>query len=229
MSSTYRPWPRRNRGSSFRLMEWPIPPTSGVVRVAMAVLLLLLRGRVLDRLDDVHVARAAAEVPRDRPPDVPLGRLGVGLDQRIAGHHHPGSTVAALQPVLLEEPVLDRMELAVLLEALDRHDLPAVGLDGEDRARLHRDAVEQDRARPAVRRVAADVRARQAEHVPQEMDQQEAGIHLGLLCRSVHRYVDLVPGHGYCPPALCTALCRARAVRTRAISRLYSTEPRRSA
>ena len=30
-SSMYSPLPRMNRGSSLRLTEWPMPPTSGVV------------------------------------------------------------------------------------------------------------------------------------------------------------------------------------------------------
>jgi hypothetical protein len=36
MSSTYRPWPRRKRGSSFRFIECPIPQIWGDVRGSMA-------------------------------------------------------------------------------------------------------------------------------------------------------------------------------------------------
>src|SRR4026209_564252 len=95
-SSMYSPLPRMNRGSSLRLTEWPMPPTSGVVlsgRGSASVvisssprspgrwcgrdLLALdrlgghhrcglaraeLACRLLDRLDDVHVAGAATEV-----------------------------------------------------------------------------------------------------------------------------------------------------------------------
>ena len=50
--------------------------------------------------------------------------------------------------------------VAVLGEALDGRHLVPVGLDGEQRARLDRLAVEQHRAGAARRRVAADVRAR---------------------------------------------------------------------
>ncbi len=34
----YSPWPRMNRGSSLRLTEWPMPPTSGVVWVAISAI-----------------------------------------------------------------------------------------------------------------------------------------------------------------------------------------------
>ena len=52
-------------------------------------------------------------------------------------------------------------------EALDRRDLGAVGLSGQHGAALHRLAVHVHGARAAVGRVAADVRARQAELVAQ--------------------------------------------------------------
>src|SRR5262245_16948949 len=125
------------RGSSFRLSECPMPPTSADVRGACsgAIVRLLtsrrgqLGGRVLDRLDDVDVARATAQVPGDRVADLVLARARVLLEVRVAGHEHAGRAVAALEAVLLHEPFLDRVELAVLLEPLDRHEGAPIGLD----------------------------------------------------------------------------------------------------
>ena len=97
--------------------------------------------------------------------------------------------------MLLPETFLYGVQLAVMLEALDGLHLAAVGLHGEDRAGLHRLAVEQHRARPAVRGVAADVRARQAEALPQEVDQEEARLDLSVARCSVHGERDLVRGH----------------------------------
>src|SRR6266849_7059763 len=90
-SSTYVPRPRMKRGSSFRLIECPIPPTSGVVLSAITSLPLRARlgrrgspdvlrlalpanlgRRVLDGLDDVDVPGAPAEVAGDGPADVVL-------------------------------------------------------------------------------------------------------------------------------------------------------------
>jgi hypothetical protein len=48
------------------------------------------------------------------------------------------------------------MQLARLGQAFDSRDLRAIGLDGEARARLHRNAVEQYRTRTALTGVAAD-------------------------------------------------------------------------
>ena len=101
--------------------------------------------------------------------------LAFAFEQRVARHHHPRRAKAALQAVLLIEALLDRVELPVLLEPFDRHDLPAVGLDGEHGAGLDGRSVEQHRACAAVRRVAADVRARQPQGLADEVDEQQRG------------------------------------------------------
>src|SRR5882724_2613094 len=174
----YRPWPRMKRGSSLRFIEWPMPQILASVLGSLIAWLLgsdrraltHLLGRVLHGLDDVDVPGAAAQVPRDRLADLLLARVLVALQQRARGHQHARRAESALQTVLLGEALLHRMELAALLQALDRGDLGAVGLDGEHRARLHRIAVEDHGARAAVRRVAADVRARHPEHFADEVD-----------------------------------------------------------
>ena len=80
-----------------------------------------------------------------------------------------------------------------------------------------------------MRGVAADVGAGQPELLAQEVDQQQARLDLRVVRRPVHGDPDLVLCHGYRPPARSTASFKARVASTRAISRLYSTEPRRSA
>src|SRR5256885_4841045 len=120
------------RGSSLRFIEWPMPETSGLVfGVFMdpSSLLAQLLGCVLDGLDDVHIAGAAAKVAADGFADLHLVRLLVARQQGAAGHHHPRRAEAALQAVLLPEALLDGMELAVLLQAFHGGDLRAVGLD----------------------------------------------------------------------------------------------------
>src|SRR3990167_8602483 len=138
-SSTYLPRPRMKRASSLRLTLWPMPPSS--TAIPLRPFPLLLRG-VLDGLHDVHVAGAAAEVPGDGLADPRLARILLLLEERDRGHHHPGGAEPALEAVLLVEALLHGMELAVLLETLDRADGAPVGLNGEDGARLHRLPVE---------------------------------------------------------------------------------------
>ena len=144
----------------------------GRVAVSVTSMLTAGLGGGEHRLDDVVVAGAAAQVALQA--DAHLGLGGVGLLGEQAGrrHDHPRRAVAALQPVVLHERLLHRVQLAVGGEALDREDVGAVGLDGEHRAALHRLAVDVDGARAARRRVAADVRAGQLELLAQELHEQ---------------------------------------------------------
>src|SRR5215510_8844728 len=98
--------------------------------------------------------------------------MGVAPEQRDARHHHARRAESALESMLLPESFLNGMQLAALLQSFDGTDVAAVRLYGEDRARLHRIAVDDDGAGTAVRRVAADVRARQTEVIAQQVDQQ---------------------------------------------------------
>src|SRR4030095_3560217 len=87
--------------------------------------------RVLHGLHDVLVPGAAAQIARDRLADLLLARALAALEERAAGHEHPGGAEAALQRVLLGEAFLDRMELAALLQAFDGAHLASVGLHRE--------------------------------------------------------------------------------------------------
>src|SRR5437899_580387 len=189
----------------------------------------MLRGRVLHGLDDVDVAGAPAEVARDRVADFVVLGVPALLEEGVAGQHHPRRAEATLQAVLLHEAFLDGMELAVLLQPFDGGDVAAVGLHGQHRARLHGHAVEEDGAGAAVRGVAADVGAGEPEALAQQVDEQQARLHLCFEGRAVDGDVDVMLRHRYFPPARWAALRKARTVSTRAISFLYSTEPRRSA
>src|SRR5204863_10097165 len=154
----YSPAPRMNRGSSLRLTEWPIPPTSGVVWRAASVVMVVsprstgrgrfgrdglafgglgghdrcglagieLAGCLLNRLDDVHVARAAAEIAADPRADLRLGRLGVLLQQPGGLHDHPRRAEPALEAVLVPERLLERMEVGPGSHPLDGLHLGAV-------------------------------------------------------------------------------------------------------
>ena len=64
-------------------------------------------------------------------------------------------------------------------------DLAPVDLDGQHRAGLHRPAVDQHRARAAVGRVAAHVRAGQPEPAADQVGQQQPRLHLGDLLLAV--------------------------------------------
>src|SRR5215831_12827995 len=186
------------RGSSLRFIEWPMPQILASVLGVMSPMEFSsthLFGGVLHRLDDVHIAGAAAQVARDRLADLLLARVLVAREERAGGHEHSRRAEAALQTVLLGETLLHRVELASLLQSLDRGDARAVGLHRENGAGLDRVAVEVDRARAAVRGVAADMRAGHAEGLPQKVHQQQPRLDFRLARRAVYRDFDLVRGH----------------------------------
>ncbi len=130
------------------------------------------------RLDDGLIARAPAEVPAERVADRLDGGVGVAREQVSGGEDDSRRAEAALQAVVLDERALDRVQPAVGRESLDRGDRGAGRLQREHRAALHGAAVEENRARSALARVAADVCARQPEPVSQRMDEQRPALHL---------------------------------------------------
>ena len=89
--------------------------------------------------------------------------------------------------MVLAERLLERVELAVAHESLDRQELGAVGLDREHDAGTRGLAVDQNSARAADAVLAADVRARQAEVLAQEIREQLAGLAAPLPLDAVHR------------------------------------------
>src|SRR4029077_7101288 len=107
---------------------------------------------MLNRVDDVLVAGAATEIAGDAFTYLALRRRRRVVEQPDGRHDHARRAVAALQPVLFPESLLQGMQLAVRRQALDRRDLGSVGLDCEDGARLRTAAVEQHSARAALTR-----------------------------------------------------------------------------
>src|SRR6476620_8908162 len=109
------------RRSSRRRTLWPI----GLLLRSTASFMLpmpcssdrrrgLARLTELDRLDDVVVARAAADVAVERLADLVFARLRVVGEELDRRHHHARRAEAALQAVALAKRCLHGMELAVL-------------------------------------------------------------------------------------------------------------------
>src|SRR5262249_20673857 len=85
------------------------------------------------------------------------------------------------------------VQLAVRLGvALDRLDVGAVSLDGEDGARLDGRAVEQDRARPTLRRVATNMGPGQTQLLAQEVHQELTRLNVPAVLPAVYRDADRV-------------------------------------
>ena len=128
------------------------------------------RGR--DRLDDLRVAGAAAQHAADPIANGGVVGCGVGREQRVGRHEHPGRADAALRRAVGEE---GRLEIACgsvgPREAFDRRDPSPGNLPERHQARVDLPAVHSNGARAAVPRLAADLGARHPEIVPQDVGQ----------------------------------------------------------
>src|SRR5215207_4308235 len=117
----------------------------------------MLRGDRPRGLEDLLVARAAAQIARNRLDELGVGRRWVRAEEVGQRDEHARRAVAALQSVKLAEGFLQRTEPARRLEALDSGDLCAVDLGGQDEARANHFAVEQHVAAAAHALLAAGV------------------------------------------------------------------------
>src|SRR5579875_588071 len=193
------------RGSSRRLI-WA--PTSVVNAISGGPDLLPARKQLADasarliavdraggRLDDVFVAGAAADIAAQSLADLGVGRLGDAAEEVDGAHDHPRGTIPALQTMLLPKRFLHRMKRLRRADPFDRRNARPVGLHGEHRTALHRNAVDEDRACAAARRVATDVRPGQPQVLAEEVDEKQARLDLRGNLLAVDLDLDLVHTH----------------------------------
>src|SRR5512132_3532198 len=136
--------------------------------------------------DDPPVSRTPAEVPGQADPDLLLGGSGVVTKQRGRGYQHARGAETALHTRLLEERPLERSDLLVPGEPLDRRHLATLRLQGEVRARVHRFAVEEHYARAALGVVASFLRAGEAELLAHRLQEADVRIQLDRIVGAVH-------------------------------------------
>src|SRR6266540_6059168 len=127
--------------------------------------------------DDVGVRAAAAQVAAHELPDLRVRSRPALGQQTEPGHDLTRRAVAALESVVADEGLLQRVQPPVPCQPFDRHDLAALGGDGQREARQDTPAVQQDRAGAARPLVAALLRAAEAEAVPQRVQQADPGVH----------------------------------------------------
>ena len=96
------------------------------------------------------------------------------------------------------------MQRAVAREALDRDYVRTIDLRGQHGARFHAETVHVHEAGAALARVAADVRARELQMLPQILDEQCPGFDLGGCRVAVHRHA-YSNRHGLIPPSDSTS------------------------
>ena len=110
---------------------------------------------------NADIGRATTEVCH-LPIDVGVARIRVAAEQRRRRHDHPGLAIAALRDVELGPGLLHRM-VAVVREAFDGRDLPAIRHHDRHHAGPHRDAVDMHGAGAANSDAAAELASGQVE------------------------------------------------------------------
>src|SRR5678816_3606888 len=70
-------------------------------------------------IDNVLIARAAAEIAFESFPYLFLAGITIGFEKRIRGHDHSRCAEAALKTMLFPETLLHGIELAILCQAFD--------------------------------------------------------------------------------------------------------------
>src|SRR5215211_1953706 len=189
-----------------------------------------LRGVFLDRVQDLAVAGAAAQVADQLPADPLAARPRVALEERPGGEQHAGRAEAALRRPVAQEARLQRVELAARGQAANGQQRVAVGLHREQQAAADRLAVEQDRAGPAHPLAAAVADLVVAEDVPEHVEEAVVREHPCLPLLVVDRECHGQPGgaaHGADPPsprARAAASASARRPKTAARRRRYGPE-----
>ena len=137
----------------------------------------------LDGLDDLLVARAAAEVVRQGLLDRLHIGIGIRVQQGLGGHDHPGRTEAALDGAGQDKGLLDEVRILGRPEPLDADDLGPLQLHHLGEAGTDRLAVDDDHAGAALPLpVAGLLRPGQAQVLAQvvEQDHVRTGLHLLL-------------------------------------------------
>ena len=129
-------------------------------------------GGEFDRLVNLDVARAAAEIAGERRYDLFAAGLGINGQQFFGDEQEGGRAVAALRRARVGESFLQRMKAGRASHALDGFDAATFGVESEHEAGEHRAAVDEDGARAAFAEFAAVLRAHQVQVFAQNFEQR---------------------------------------------------------
>ena len=136
------------------------------------------------------VAGAPAKVPGQGGLDFVRARVWIRRQQRGGRQQLARGAEAALRRVVIDKGLLQRTERAVAGEALDCLHRRALGPHGELTARVHRTAVQQDRARAALAAIASDFGAGEIQMIAQQFDERDVIVDVHRPARGVDRQRD---------------------------------------
>ena len=150
------------------------------------------------RLHDLPVARAPAEHAAERVEHFRLGRWAEAAEQGARGHEHARCADPALRGAVLVKRLLQTARHAVRRQSFHGGDRSVRDLPQRHEARADLFTVEENRARAAVSRVAADLGAGQSEIVAEHAAEACRRRSAGLDRLAVDAKAEAV-GHGVVP------------------------------
>src|SRR5437762_3034083 len=156
-SYPYSVWPVTFSSASMRVTDFPTTASSSILFSSL-IPAKLCRGS-LNRLNDLGVTRAAAEIARERKPNLFLRGVLVFVQKRLGHHQHARRAVAALRAAFLNECLLHGMQVGTNLQTLDGYDVRAVQLTRKDKTGVHRLTIQKHGTGTTVARSAAFFRS----------------------------------------------------------------------
>src|SRR5215469_158461 len=120
------------------------------------------------RCKNLVVVLASAQIARNAVCEFGSRGIGILFQKPDGGHDEPGHAEGALEPLFVDDALLDRVQPAVWAgKSFDRPYFPAPNCMSEDRTRIVGNIVDQHGARAAFGSVTTELGAREAELVTQ--------------------------------------------------------------
>jgi hypothetical protein len=166
-----------------------------VYQISFAGFVILLRRlhckgpRIPDLLhsfDDVYVAGAPAQIRGKHIDDLFIGHARVFLQCACDQHQETRSAKAALQCVVLNESLLQRIKLVTDCQVFNRANLVPLRLDSEHQACTYRLSVDKNGASAADAMLTPDMRAGKAAVFAQSVREGFAGLNMDAICLGVY-------------------------------------------
>src|ERR1041384_1630384 len=164
---------------------------------------------LLDRINDLHIAGASAQIARDCFFYLIARRISVLVQQRMRGDQHARRADTALRASTLEKRLLKRIEAAVTSETFDGKNCRAVHLANRYETGVDDFAVDDHRASAALSFTATFFRSSQAQVFAKHIKQPLHGRRLNRSIDGIHFEAE-----GHMEPQMNTDIVARRFVAT---------------
>jgi hypothetical protein len=131
---------------------------------------------ILDRLNNLNIARAAAEIPRNRDADIMFSRVWIVVQQIPCTQEHTRSAEAAMDGIVIQEGFLERGEFLAGGKSFHCGNSAAFDLRCQDEAGIDGNPVEKHGTGPAFADFAPALRAGKSERFPQQIEKGQVSM-----------------------------------------------------